>query len=68
MLTLDQVTYTVKQARRLASFTQAQMASKLGISLSTYIKLENDPESVNLRQARILAKETGQPFASIFFE
>ena len=44
--------YTVKQARVLADFTQTKMAKMLGISRDTYRKIELDPESAKISQAK----------------
>lgn len=68
MVTKDQVTYTVKQARVLSELSQEQMAARLGLSTSTYRKLEDKPDNITLRQARIISAATNQPFDVIFFE
>ncbi|MGI5927159.1 MAG: helix-turn-helix transcriptional regulator [Thermacetogeniaceae bacterium] len=67
MMPLSGVTYTVKQARVLKDITQEQMAIKMGVSTATYRKLEENPDIITIRQARIIARETGQPFDAIFF-
>ncbi len=54
--------YTVKQARVLADFTQTKMAKMLGISRDTYRKIELDPESAKISQAKKISKITGIEF------
>ena len=58
--------YTVKQARVLAYFTQTKMAKMLGISRDTYRKIELDPESAKISQAKKISKITGIEFSDIF--
>ena len=48
--------YTVKQARVLADFTQTKMAKMLGISRDKYRKIELDPESAKISQAKRFPK------------
>lgn len=60
--------YTVRQARRLAGRTQAYMADKLGVHRTTYIRLEEHPDSITLGQARVISRVTGVPFRDIFFD
>lgn len=57
---------TVKQARVLADFTQTKMAKMLGISRYTYRKIELDPESAKISQAKKISKITGIEFSDIF--
>ena len=59
--------FTIKQARNHAGLTQADMAERLGVDRSTYIKIEKDPERVTLGQIRGIARETGIPVEDIFF-
>ena len=58
--------YTVKQARVLADFTQTKMAKMLGISRDTYRKIELDPESAKISQAKKISKITCIEFSDIF--
>lgn len=57
---------TVKQARRMAEKTQAEMAKELGIDRSTYIKLEKDPDRATVSQAKKISQVTGVPVGSLF--
>lgn len=57
---------TVKQTRVLADFTQTKMAKILGISWDAYRKIELDPESTKISQAKKISKITGIEFSDIF--
>ncbi|WP_125116465.1 helix-turn-helix transcriptional regulator [Agathobaculum sp. Marseille-P7918] len=59
--------YTVKQARVLRDFTQAEMAEKMGISRGTYRKIEDNPESATVKQAKQIADITQISINDIFF-
>lgn len=59
--------YTVKQARVLRDFTQAEMAEKMGISRGTYQKIEDNPESATVKQAKQIADITQISINDIFF-
>ena len=59
--------YTVKQARRLADKTQAEMAALLGVSRDTYRKIEMFPEQATVAQARNISIITKIPVDQIFF-
>ena len=59
--------YSVKQARQMAGFTQAQMADKMEISRDTYRKIEANPCSATISQGRRIAEITGIGFDAIFF-
>lgn len=59
--------YTVKQARRLADKTQAEMAKYLGVSRDTYRKIELFPEQATVKQAQDISAITKIPVDQIFF-
>lgn len=59
--------YTVKQARRLAGLTQQEMADELHIHRTTYIKLEENPESFTVGQAKAISRKTQISINDIFF-
>lgn len=61
------MTFSVKQARQLAGFTQVQMAEKLGVNRDTYRRIEAKPESATILQGQKIAEITGISFDSIFF-
>lgn len=58
---------TVKKARLLADKTQQFMADALGISKSTYIRIEKDPETATIAQAKVISKIVSMPVDDIFF-
>ena len=58
--------FTIKQARSYAGFTQAEMAEKLGIHRSTYMKIENDPSIATLGQIARISEITGVTIDQIF--
>lgn len=60
--------YTVKQARMLSGLTQKEMADKLCIHRTTYIKLEERPDNMTIGQAKTISRVTGIPVDNIFFE
>lgn len=51
--------FTIKQARAYAGFTQTEMAEKLGIHRSTYMKIENDPSLATIGQIFRISEITG---------
>lgn len=59
--------YTVKQARRLADKTQAEMAVLLGVSRWTYRSIESHPGKAKIAQARKISEITGVPLDDIIF-
>lgn len=58
---------TVKQARQMAGLTQQEMADGLEVNRSTYIKLEKEPDSITIGQARRICQITGFSIDDIFF-
>ena len=58
--------FTIKQARTHAGLTQAEIAKKLGIDRSTYIKIEKDVSRATVGQINLIAHITGIPMADIF--
>lgn len=61
------MTYTIRQARRLADKTQLEAAKALGVCEHTYRKLEKNPGSITIGQANKLASFFGIPYDQIFF-
>lgn len=59
--------FTIKQARQYAGYTQKKMAEKLGISRSSYIYLEKNPNRATVGQAQAISDATGIPFSDLFF-
>lgn len=61
------MTYTIRQARRLAEKTQLETAQALGVCEHTYRKLEKNPCDITIGQANKLASFFGIPYDQIFF-
>lgn len=59
--------YTVKQARMFAGLTQQDMANELCVHRTTYIRLEENPDSITVGQAKVISRVTGVPIDDIFF-
>lgn len=62
-----ETTFTMKQARKYAGYTQMEMAKKMNMDRSTYIKLENNPDRMTIERAKMFADITGISYDSIFF-
>ena len=60
------MTFTIKQARKYAGFTQSEMAKRLKIDRTTYLKIEKNPERATVEQVSTIARETGIPFRDLF--
>lgn len=58
---------TVRKARILADKTQQFMADALGISKSTYIRIERNPETATIAQAKIISRIVAMPIDDIFY-
>ena len=61
------MTYTIRQARRLAEKSQRASAQAIGVCEQTYRKLENNPEMATVKQAKELASFFGVPYDDIIF-
>ena len=59
--------FTMKQARTYAGLTQSDVAEKMGIDRSTYIRLEKNPDKMTIQRALDFAEITGIPLDRIFF-
>lgn len=53
--------------RRARNVTQKEMAKALNVSLPTYVRLENNPESIKIGQAYIIAKRLDVSIDDIIF-
>lgn len=58
---------TIKQARRLCDKTQKEMAEALNVHIQTYRKIESNPGTATIDQARTIAAITGVTLDRIFF-
>ncbi|WP_303250323.1 helix-turn-helix transcriptional regulator [uncultured Slackia sp.] len=55
------------EARKNERYTQQEVADYLGISRPTYRKMEDNPETVTIEDAKKLAKLFNADIADIFF-
>lgn len=58
---------SLKQMRLIKEKTQDEMAEKLGIHVQTYRKLEENPDEVTVKQAKIISDFLGVSYDDIFF-
>lgn len=58
---------TMKMARVGANLTKQQVADRMGVHVQTYSKMENDSESVTIREAKLFSEIVGIPWIEIFF-
>ncbi|KXB34846.1 helix-turn-helix transcriptional regulator [Atopobium deltae] len=58
----------LRDIRKIARFTQEQVAGILGVSTPTYIKLEKNPELLTIEDARRLAQLFNVSVTQIFFD
>ncbi len=59
---------TLKQARQWVGLTQQEVADKLGVHVTTYLKWEKDPAEMKVSTARAVCKVVGRQWDEIFFE
>lgn len=59
--------FTVEQARKLSGKSQQEMADSMGIHRQTYMKIEKNPETATIKQAKEIAELTGISVEKIFF-
>lgn len=58
---------TMKQWRLAKELSQEEMATKCGVHRNTYASWEENPDSVSVRNAKIIAKALGESVEIIFF-
>ena len=58
---------TLREVREESGFTQEYMANELGVSLPTYRKIEEKPETASVLQARRICEILSRNYESIFF-
>lgn len=61
------ITQTLEQARVQAGYTQQFMSDKLGISRSTYVKIEKDPSVAMIAQAKRICTLISKNYKNIFY-
>ena len=60
-------TFTMRQARNLAGLTQTEVANAIGVCLQTYRKLEENPERMTIKQAKLFCAKVAQPVNAVYF-
>ena len=58
---------TLKKARLLAEVSQADLAKAVGMSRSTYLKIEKNPDTATVAQAKAISEFLGTSYDEIFF-
>ncbi len=58
---------TLEQARKDAGLTQQNMADELGVSRPTYAKIEANPDTATVLQAKRICEVLSRPYERIFF-
>ena len=58
---------SIQEARRSLGLSQDDMASELGVVRQTYSKMEQNPETMTIREARLVCSILGKKFEEIFF-
>lgn len=58
---------SMKMARVGANLTKQQIADKMGVHVQTYSKMENDPESMSIKDAKLFCNIVGISYSDIFF-
>ncbi|WP_342515528.1 helix-turn-helix transcriptional regulator [Sutcliffiella sp. FSL R7-0096] len=59
---------TLKQARLLKGFTQRDIANELGVHVQTYSKMEKEPDTVTIGEAKRISEILGLDYDYIFFD
>lgn len=58
---------TLKQARKISDISQKALATKLGISKNTYLKIEKCPATATIAQAKKISEILNVSYDEIFF-
>lgn len=58
---------TLKNARRLAEVSQNDLAKAVGMSRNTYLKIEKNPDTATVAQAKAISEFLGISYDEIFF-
>lgn len=58
---------TMKQWRLAKEMSQGEMAMKCGVHRNTYASWEDNPDSVSIGNAKIIARALGESVEVIFF-
>lgn len=58
---------SIADARNDLGLTQNDMADQLGVTRQTYAKMEQRPDEMTIREARLVCSILGRRFEDIFF-
>lgn len=58
---------TLRQARKASEVSQKTMAAALGVSKNTYLKIERQPETATIAQAKKISEILNVSYDEIFF-
>lgn len=58
---------TLERARKDVGLTQQDMADELGVSRPTYAKIEANPDTATVLQAKRICEVLSRPYERIFF-
>jgi DNA-binding XRE family transcriptional regulator len=61
------VNFTLKQARKYRGKTQEDMAALLNVHVQTYRKIEENPGSASIAQAKAICEYLNFDYSVIFF-
>ena len=61
------MSFTIKQARKMADKSQNEMAKALKVHVQTYRKIERNPRTATVDQVKIIAEQTGISLDQLFF-
>lgn len=64
---LNLTNLSVKQARIITDKTQRQIAAEMGVSRDVYRRIEKNPETATIEQAKRFCRATGFDLDRIFF-
>lgn len=63
----DNETKTLREWRAYKRMTKCGVAKEIGVHPATYARMENNPSSVSMREATLLAETFGCETSEIFF-
>jgi DNA-binding XRE family transcriptional regulator len=59
---------SIREAREELGFTQADMSDQLGVTRQTYAKMEQHPDKLTIKEARLICSILGKRCEDIFFD
>ena len=60
--------FTIEQARKYAGMTQKEMAKSIGMSTSTYIRIEQNVSNARVGVINRISKCTGSPVSDFILQ